>query len=152
MSDQLGPGDKAADGGVVRVMTRRANRSTSPNPSRFSVAISTTPENSDASKWEEAQGGLAAILGHRIAAKTGKPVGIVFMQSATGKEAVDPPLKSWISAASLNQAPSLMEDYKSCAVELGHWLNANAGDKEGEAAAAKQLLEFIDKVVAETYK
>jgi hypothetical protein len=30
------------------------------------------------------------MLGRKIAAKTGKPVGIIFMQSADGKEAFDP--------------------------------------------------------------
>ena len=107
------PDDKAAGDSVVRVMTRRANRAGSPTPSRFSVAISTTPENSYASRWEDAGGDLAGILGRRIAAKTGKPVGIVFMQSATGRGAIDPGLKSWISGDCLKLAPSLMEDYKS---------------------------------------
>ena len=107
------PGVQAAGGGVVRVMTRRANRAGSPRPSRFSVCISTTPENSYASRWDDAKADAAGILGRRIAAKTGKPVGIIFMQSAGGRDAVDPPLKSWISADALQQAPSLMEDYKS---------------------------------------
>ncbi len=107
------PDDKAVRVGVVRVMTRRANRVGSPVPSRYSVAISTTPGNSYASKWEDAGGDFAGVLGRRIAAKTGKPVGIVFMQSATNKGAVDPALKSWISADCLNQTPSLMADYQS---------------------------------------
>ena len=105
------PGEQP--GGVVRIMTRKAQRAGSPRPSRFSVSISTTPENSYASKWEDAKGDVAGIFGRKIAAKTGKPVGIVFMQSAGGKDAVDPPLKSWISSEALRQAPSLMEDYKS---------------------------------------
>ena len=107
------PGEQAAGGGVVRVMTRRANRAASPRPSRFSVSISTTPENSYASRWEDAKADVAGILGRKIAAKTGKPVGIIFMQSAGGKDVAEPELKSWIDAASLKQAPSLMEDYKS---------------------------------------
>jgi len=107
-------GNQAAGaGGVVRVMTRRANRAGNIRPSRFSVCSSTTPENSYASKWEDASGDLAGVLGRRIAAKTGKPVGIVFMQSATNKGVVDPALKSWISADCLNQTPSLMADYQS---------------------------------------
>ena len=77
------------------------------------MCSSTTPENSYASKWEDASGDLAGVLGRRIAAKTGKPVGIVFMQSATNKGVVDPALKSWISADCLNQTPSLMADYQS---------------------------------------
>jgi sialate O-acetylesterase len=108
------PGGKSPEsGGVVRVMTRRANRAGNVRPSRFSVAVSTTPENSYASRWDDAGGDPAGVLGRRIAAKTGKPVGIVFMQSATGKGSVDPELKNWISADCLNQAPSLMADYQS---------------------------------------
>ena len=52
-------------------------------------------------------------MGRKIAAKTGKPVGIVFMQSAADKANDGPPLKSWISSETLQQAPSLMEDYRS---------------------------------------
>jgi sialate O-acetylesterase len=95
--------------GVVRVMTRRAKRSTSPHPSRYSVSISTTPDNQYASKWENADGGFAGALGQRIHAKTGKPVGIICM---SGDE-LD--LKHWISYDCLKQAPSLTDDYKQLA-------------------------------------
>ena len=98
---------------VVRVMKRQAKRSTFARPSRYSVSVSMTPDNKFASRWEDAQGGLAAMLGRRLAEKSGRPVGIIFMQGATGKDDVDQELKSWISADALNQAPSLMEDYKS---------------------------------------
>ena len=107
------PGEKIAGDGMVRVMTRKSKRATDSRPSRYSVSVSTTPDNRFASEWNDASGDLAGILGLKIAAKTGKPVGIIFMQSAGGKEGADPPLKSWISADFLNQAPSLMEDYKS---------------------------------------
>jgi hypothetical protein len=108
-----GKGDGKADGksdGTVRVMTRKAMRSTSPRPSRYSVSISTTPGNRFDSDWENAAGGLAGALGQRIAAKTGKPVGIILMDG----DALE--LKHWISYDRLKQAPSLMEDYKQLAM------------------------------------
>jgi hypothetical protein len=98
-------------GQVVRMMTRNSKRDRFHHPSRFSVSVSTTPENRFASTWEEA-GGFAAALGHRLAAKTGKPVGIIFMQSAGGKGGEDPELKGWIAAECLDGAPSLMSDYE----------------------------------------
>jgi len=115
-------------GGVVRVMRRKAKRSTFRNPSRFSVCVSTTPENRFACTWDDAGDDLAGALGHSIAAKTGKPVGIVFMQSVASKTRPNPELKSWIAARCLEQAPSLMEDYKQlAAVTPGNpYYDANA--------------------------
>lgn len=107
------PGEPLAGGVPVRVMTRKASRAGSPRPARFSVSVSTTPENVYASRWEDAKADEAGNLGRKIAAKTGKPVGIVFMQSAADKANDGPPLKSWISSETLQQAPSLMDDYRS---------------------------------------
>ena len=95
--------------GMVRVMTRKAKRSTFPHPSRFSVSVSTTPDNRYASEWENADGGFAGALGQRIHAKTGKPVGIIYMDG----DALE--LKHWICYECLKQAPSLMDDYKQLA-------------------------------------
>jgi hypothetical protein len=113
---KLSVGSKGKSGSVVRMMTRKAKRFTFARPSPYSVCVSTTPKNRFASRWEDASG-LAAALGHRIGSRTGKPVGIVFMQSGTsGKPAVNPiELKSWISSDCLKLAPSLMEDYKNLA-------------------------------------
>ena len=97
-------------GQIVRMIANQSNREGSGSPSRFSVATSRakkTDDNRFASHWKDATG-LAAALGHSIAAKTGKPVGIIFMQSKS-----DVALKNWISVDFLNQAPSLMEDYKT---------------------------------------
>jgi len=99
-------------GGIVRMMKRQAKRSAFSRPSRYSVCVSTTPKNRFASKWMDA-GGLAGAIGHSIAAKTGKPVGIVFMQNGIPRGGSNPVLKSWIAPEYLNRAPSLMEDYKS---------------------------------------
>jgi sialate O-acetylesterase len=100
----------------VRMMTRRSKSDRRSNgPLRFTVSVSSTPENKYASLWEEASG-IPALLGERIAAKTGKPVGIVFMQTAApGKEGEDPSLKGWMTPESLALAPSLMGDYKQLA-------------------------------------
>jgi len=109
-----------APAGMVRVMTRKAKRTTFPRPSRYSVCVSTTPKNRFASEWlnagdkglRNAGGGLPGLLGERIHAKTGKPVGIVFMQGD------DHELKSWIAVDWLKQAPSLMADYKDLAAKI----------------------------------
>ena len=95
-------------GQVVRVFVNKSKRSSSDKPSRFSVAVSTLrpKKNRFAARWEEGAG-LAGALGHAIAAKTERPVGIIFMRSNG-----TPELKSWIAPDYLDQAPSLMEDYK----------------------------------------
>jgi len=41
---------------------------------------------------------------------------------------------------------------KSKAVEVGRWLDVKRGDKEGEAAVNKQIMELIDLVVDEVSK
>ncbi|MHC4252857.1 MAG: hypothetical protein ACYS9X_27380, partial [Planctomycetota bacterium] len=99
--------------GPVRMMARKAKRFTFRRPSPYSVCVSTTPKNRFASLWADASGSAAA-LGHRIGKRTGKPVGVIFMQSGmSGKPAVNEiTVKSWIGADYLKLAPSLMEDYK----------------------------------------
>jgi hypothetical protein len=92
--------------GAVRVMTRKAQGFTSDRPRRFSVCSSTSAVgNRFDSVWRDAAGGLAGMLGERIYAKTGKPVGIIYMDGDV------PELKLWIAADDLRQAPSLMDDY-----------------------------------------
>lgn len=99
-------------GRIVRMIQRQAKRSAFPRPSRYSVCVSTTPKNRFASYWKEASG-LAGALGHSIAAKTGSPVGIIFMQNGVSKDGSNPELRNWIAPDFLNQSPSLMEDYKT---------------------------------------
>ena len=100
---------------IVRMMQRQAKRDSNNTPSRFSIAVSTTPENRFASYWKPAEG-FAAALGHAIAAKTNNPVGIIFMQTSASKGKPDQTqIKHWIAAEDLNQAPSLMDDYKQLA-------------------------------------
>ncbi len=95
---------------LVRMLTRKAKRDSNSRPSRFSVSVSTAADNRFGSVWEPATG-FAGALGKRITAKTGKPVGIVFMQVGSGKDAVDPPLAGWIKGPDLAAAPSLAADY-----------------------------------------
>ncbi|MEK0451829.1 MAG: hypothetical protein RL088_4097 [Verrucomicrobiota bacterium] len=133
----------------VRVMARRASRDRAPRPSRYSVSTSTTLEGPYPSRWEPAKGGLAGMLGQRIAAKTGKPVGIIFMQSAGGKDLAEPELKNWIDAESLAKAPSLMEDHKELA-------GARPGNPFYDADVRRYLgdwkkywSDYIPKLIAE---
>jgi sialate O-acetylesterase len=96
--------------GIVRMMDRAAKGDRSNRPRPYTVSTSTTPDNKFASAWNDAEG-FAAVLGQAIAAKTGKPVGIIFMQSAGGKNAEQAALKHWIAAEDLGRAPSLKADY-----------------------------------------
>jgi len=129
---KVGADIKEKSPSVVRMITRKAKRFNSPRASRFSVCVSTTPKNRFACEWVDASG-IAGALGHRIGSKTGKPVGIVFMQTAMsegkGEAAVNPvDLKSWIHPDDLKLAPSLMADYKDLgAVRPGNpYYDANA--------------------------
>ena len=104
----------------VRMMTRKAKRFSHPTPSRYTVCVSRTPLNRFACEWTDATG-LPAAIGNLIAAKTGRPVGIIFMKSGTtsmgrGVPAKDlSTLKSWIPVNALKDAPSLVDDYKDLA-------------------------------------
>jgi sialate O-acetylesterase len=100
--------------GLVRMMDRSAKGDRSDRPRPYTVSTSTTPGNKYTSAWKDAEG-FAATLGHAIAAKTGKPVGIIFMQSAGGKGNEQAALKHWIAAEDLGRAPSLKEDYDQLA-------------------------------------
>lgn len=96
-------------GQIVRMIENESKRDAHGMPSRFSIATSRgpKPDNRFAAYWKDAEG-LAAAFGHGIAAKTKNPVGIIFMQGRS-----DMALKNWIAADFLNQAPSLMADYKT---------------------------------------
>jgi hypothetical protein len=137
----------APSNGVVRVMARRSGRDRGPAPG-FSVSVSMRPTGTGASKWEDGKGGLAGILGQRIAAKTGKPVGIIFMQSAGGKEVAETELKHWIPAVALKLAPSLADDNKQLAgLEPGSEYYAAFG-RNYIAAWKKYWSEHVPKLIA----
>jgi len=128
-------GPAAKTTGVVRMMTRRTKGDDSRQPRRFSVSTSTTPENRYASLWEPATG-FAAALGSQLAAKSGRPVGIIFMQSAApgkkDKNEAGRSLKHWIPAECLDRAPSLRADYEQLA-------SLQPGTKQYEANARRYL-------------
>ncbi len=103
-------------GQIVRMIENQSNRDGRNSPSRFSICVSRTPRvmgkdgrwnNRLAAYWKDANG-LAAAIGHNIAAKTGRPVGILFLKS---KKPI--PLKNWFAPSFLKDAPSLIEDYKT---------------------------------------
>lgn len=100
--------------GLVRMMDRTSKGDRSNRPRPYTISTSTTPGNKYASAWKDAEG-FPAALGQAIAAKTGKPVGIIFMQSAGGKGNELAALKHWIAAEDLGRAPSLKEDYEQLA-------------------------------------
>jgi len=104
---------------TVRMFTPSAAKRTNPMPFRYRLEIP-PPGTRQYAIWRSAKdfgnnnrgdskGALANVLGARIFAKTGKPVGIVLMDTN------DPKLrtKSWIRYEWLRQAPSLMADYKA---------------------------------------
>jgi len=97
---------------LVRMMTRKSKSDRRTNgPLRFTVSVSSTPENKYASLWENATG-FPGQLGEKMAAKTGKPVGLVYMQTmAPGKDATDPELKNWMNLLAVAKVPSLKDDY-----------------------------------------
>lgn len=96
-------------GQIIRMIENESKRDGAQLPSRFSISTSRgpRPDNRFGSYWKDADG-LAAAFGHSIAARTKQPVGIIFMQTKT-----DVALKNWIPANDLNQAPSLMAEYKT---------------------------------------
>ena len=114
---------KNESGIPVRMLTRKAKRFSSPTASRYSVCVSRTPLNRFASEWTDASG-IAAALGHRIARRSGTPVGIIFMQSGMTSMGQGLPsknlttVKSWIPVNDLKHAPSLMNDYRDLASVL----------------------------------
>jgi len=105
-----------SSGRIVRMMENQSGREGKDAPSRFSVCVSRTPRkmeangkwsNRYASYWKDASG-PAAALGNSIAARTGRPVGIIYMRTKTNV-----PIKNWIAPGFLKDAPTLMEDYKT---------------------------------------
>lgn len=151
--DKLNLAAVKKDGSIVRVMKRQAKRSMFNKPSPYSVAVSTTPENRFASFWTDAGNDLAGAIGNRIAAKTARPVGIIFMQGqdtvkVDGKsKGVPLDLMHWIKSEYLKDAPSLMEDYKQIAsVNPGNrYYEANV--KDYISAWKKYWNEYVTEMI-----
>jgi len=115
-ADKLTVPEIKPSGQIVRMIENQSNRDGRPEPSRFSICTSRTPRvkeangqwsNRIAAYWKDAEG-LAAVLGHSIAAEKGRPVGIIFLKAKK-----DIPIKNWIAPEFLKDTPSLMEDYKT---------------------------------------
>jgi sialate O-acetylesterase len=134
-------------GKIVRMITNQSKRSTKSTPSRFSVCVSTTPGNRFAAYWKDASG-LAAAYGHSIAAKTGNPVGIIFMKNKPSKGGTDPVLNSWIAPAFLDQAPSLLEHYKSVGSQYPGNPYYNANVESYIAAWKTYWSDYIPEMIA----
>lgn len=94
-------------GQIVRMIENQSNRDGRPTASRFSICTSRTPKNRLAAFWKPAKG-LAAAIGNRISAKTGRPVGIIYLKARK-----DIPIKNWVAPEFLKDTPSLMPDYKT---------------------------------------
>lgn len=102
-----------ASNNIVRVIKRKAKRDRFPRTSRFSIAVSTTPKNRFAAEWLDVQAkGADGQIAHYLASKVDHPVGVIFMQSAGGKDGAGPQLKSWLPFHALADAPSLADDYR----------------------------------------
>ncbi len=136
-----------SSGKIVRVMTRKAKGSVSASPRRYSVCVSRTPLNRFASFWADSSGdkasGLAAILGHRIAAKTGNPVGIIYMQGGAL------PLRSWMDHRSLAKAPSLAGPYASITARFPGSESYNSNIKRYVEAWETYWSDYIPTMMAE---
>ncbi len=97
-------------GQIVRMMLNRSKRSAQSLQFRYTVSVSTKSNTSNSSIWEDASG-EPGTLGHAIAAKTKRPVGIIFMETKGEK----PPLKDWMPLEAIKQVPGLIDDYKQLA-------------------------------------
>lgn len=118
-------------GQIVRMMVNRSKRSSKEFPSRYSVSTSPKPDTDFSERWEDASG-VPAALGHAIAAKTQTPVGIIYMEVKGGG---NPPLKDWIAPESLDQATSLMDDYKQ-------WASIRPGNGHYDANVSNYVADW----------
>ena len=142
-------------GGIVRMIKRKSKRSMFPRPSRYTIAVSSSnpKTNRFAAQWTDASGWAGAI-GHRIAAKTGNPVGVVFMQgqatiNVNGKpKGTNLDLKHWIPTDYLKEAPSLSDDYRQLATVKPGNSHYNANARRYVADWKKLWGEYIPEMMA----
>lgn len=95
--------------GPVRVFAKKSKRTTHGMPSRYSLSVSTAPDNRFESQWKDVADGPAAVFGNRLHELTGRPIGLVWMAGA------DLDLPQWIGFDHLATAPSLRADFESLA-------------------------------------
>jgi len=106
-----------SSGPIVRMIQNQSKRGGNGSSSRYSVCVSRTPLNRFASFWKPASG-AAKQIGDALAAKTKRPVGIIWMQTKVSGEKGEPKVDRttvgyWMAPEHLKNAPSLMEDYKT---------------------------------------
>jgi sialate O-acetylesterase len=107
--------ESSPSGQIVRMIDNQSKRGRSSSPSRYTISVSRSVDSKYAAAWKPATG-LAGTIGNALAAKTKRPVGVIFMQAKGegGKGAVDSTtLSQWIGPEFLKDAPSLMADYKT---------------------------------------
>jgi hypothetical protein len=94
-------------GQIVRMIENQSNRDGRSSASRYSICTSRTPKNRLAARWKEADD-LVAAMGHRLASKAGRPVGIIFLEAKR-----DIPLKNWVAPDFLKDTPDWLDDYRT---------------------------------------
>jgi hypothetical protein len=103
-------------GQIVRMIQNQSKRGGKNAASRYSVCVSRTPLNRFAAYWKPASG-MAAQIGHRIAANSKGPVGIIWMQTKVsgpkGERRDSTTISEWMAPSFLKDAPSMMDDYKT---------------------------------------
>jgi sialate O-acetylesterase len=117
--------------GPVRIFARKALRTTHRMPSRYSISVSTTPENRFESLWKDVSDGPAAAFGNQLHELTGRPIGIVWMAGP------DLELAQWIGFDQLADVPSLRADYENLAA-------ARPGNPFYEANAQRHIAAWKD--------
>ncbi len=95
--------------GPVRVFARKAKRTTHGMPSRYSLSVSTAPDNRFESQWRDVADGPAAVFGNRLRELSGRPIGLVWMAGP------DLNLPQWIGFDHLADPPSLRTDFETLA-------------------------------------
>lgn len=102
----------------VRILPSFTRKRTNPTPQRYRLETSGSTTSQFYSRWctngelpkRSTQTAFGHALGARIHAITGKPVGIVLMETKTKTVTT---LKSWIGGPWLRQAPSLLPDHEA---------------------------------------
>ena len=96
--------DPEPPSGDVRMLMAVAMKRTHPYPDRFKLCASGAQVSRFFSKWVDAEG-VAKELGDRIHANTGRPVGIVIMNTIS-----DVPIKAWVGYPWLEQVSTWKAD------------------------------------------
>ena len=90
--------------GDLRMFTAFASKRTHSIPDRYKMSASGNIDSRFYSRWAAAEG-LPKVLGEKIHAKTGKPVGIIIMETRS-----EVPLKGWVGYDWLKQVPAWKAD------------------------------------------